>query len=92
MGGLVTQDTSFVSPIWGERILVFPVCWASLVAQTVKKICLQYERPGFDPWFGKIPCRRKWQPTPAFLPGKSLGQRSLVGYSPWGHKESDTTE
>ena len=37
MGGLVTQDTSFVSPIWGERILVFPVCWASLVAQTVKK-------------------------------------------------------
>ena len=37
-------------------------------------------------------CRRKWQPTPVFLPGKSHGQRSLVGYSPWGHKESDTTE
>ena len=35
---------------------------------------------------------RKWQPTPAFLPGKSHGQRSLVGYSPGGHKESDTTE
>ena len=36
--------------------------------------------------------RRKWQPTPVFLPGESHGQRSLVGYSPWGHKESDTTE
>ena len=35
---------------------------------------------------------RKWQPTPVFLPGKSYGQRSLVGYNPWGHKESDTTE
>ena len=35
---------------------------------------------------------REWQPTPAFLPGESHGQRSLVGYSPWGHKESDTTE
>ena len=41
---------------------------------------------------GKIPWRRKWQPTPVFLPGKSHGQRSLVGYCPWGHKESDTTE
>ena len=36
--------------------------------------------------------QREWQPTPAFLPGKSHGQRSLVGYSSWGHKESDTTE
>ena len=45
-----------------------------------------------DPWVGKIPRRRKWHPTPAFLPGKSRGQRSLVGYSPWGCKESDTTE
>jgi len=43
-------------------------------------------------WVGKIPWRRKWQPTPVFLPGKSHGQRSLVGYSPWGHKELDTTE
>ena len=37
-------------------------------------------------------CRMKWQPTPVFLPGESHGQRSLVGYRPWGHKESDTTE
>ena len=48
--------------------------------------------PGFDPWVGKIPWRRKWQPTPVLLPGKFHGLRSLVGYSPWGCKESDTTE
>ena len=48
-------------------------------------------RPGFDPWVGKIPWRRKWQPTPVLLPGESHGQRSLVSYSPWGRKESDTT-
>ena len=49
-------------------------------------------RPGFDPWVRKIPWRRKWQPTPIFLPGEFLGQRSLTGYSPWGPKESDTAE
>ena len=38
------------------------------------------------------PWRRRWHPTPALLPGKSHGRRSLVGYSPWGHKESDTTQ
>ena len=46
----------------------------------------------FDPWVEKIPWKRKWQPTPVFLPGKSQGQRSLVGYSPWGYKELDTME
>ena len=45
-----------------------------------------------DPWVGEIPWRREWQPTPVFLPGKSHGQRSLEGYSPWGRKELDTTE
>ena len=47
---------------------------------------------GFNPRVRKIPWRRKWQHTPVFLPGKSHGQRSLAGYSPWGHTESDTTE
>ena len=46
----------------------------------------------FDLWVRKIPWRRKWQPTAAFLPGKSYGQRSLAGCRPWGRKESDTTE
>ena len=49
-------------------------------------------RPGFNPWFRKIPWRRKWQPTPVFLSGEFLGQRSLAGYSAWGHKESDMTK
>ena len=49
-------------------------------------------RPEFDPWVGKIPWRRKWQPTPVFLPEKSHRQRSLAVYSPWGCKEVDTTQ
>ena len=64
----------------------------SLVAQTVKRLSTMQETRVLslgweDPW------RRKWQSTPVLLPGKSHGQRSLVGsYSPWGCKESDTTE
>ena len=54
-------------------------------------IYLQCRRPGFSPWVGKI-WRRKWQSTPVFLSGKSHRRRNLVGYSPWGHKESDTTK
>ena len=50
------------------------------------------KRCWFNPWLGKIPWRRIWQPAPIFLPGKFHGQRSLADYSPWGHKESDTTE
>ena len=57
-----------------------------------QRVCLLCGRPGFDPWVRKIPWRRKWQPTPVFLPGESHGWRSLVGYSPWGCKESDMTE
>ena len=49
-------------------------------------------RRGFNLWVGKIPWRRKWQPAPVFLLGKFHGQRNLVGYSPWGHKDLDTTE
>ena len=56
------------------------------------KICPQCRKPWFNPWVGKIPWRRKWQPTPVFLPGKSHGQKSLVGYSSSGHKDLDTTE
>ena len=56
------------------------------VAQTVK-VYLQCGRLGFNPLVGKISWRRKWQRTPVFLPGKSHGQRSVVGYSPWGRKE-----
>ena len=56
------------------------------------RICLQSRRPGFDPWVRKTPWRRDWQPTLVLLPGESHGQRSLVCYSPWGHKKLDTFE
>ena len=51
-----------------------------------KKSASQSKRCRFDPWVEKMPWKRKWQPTPVSLPGKSHGQRSLVGYSSWGHK------
>ena len=54
--------------------------------------CRSCRRRRFDPCVGEIPWRRAGQPTLVFLPGESHGQRSLVGYSPWGRKESDTTE
>ena len=47
---------------------------------------------GFYPWVEKIPWRRKWQPTAGILPGRFHRQKSLVGYGPWGLKESDTSE
>ena len=56
-----------------------------------KRFACQCRRLGLDPWVWKVSWRRKWQPTPVYLTGKSRGQRSLVGYSSWGHKESDTT-
>ena len=62
---------------------------------SVKESACQFRRrrsPEFDPQVGKISWRSVWQPTPVFLPGESHGQRSLAGYSPWGHRESDTTQ
>ena len=54
--------------------------------------CRRHKRHRFNPWVGKIPWSRKWQPASVFLPGKFHGQRSLAGCGPWGHKESHTTE
>ena len=73
-----------VSCIWG-----FP-CSAS--GKELACQCRRHKRHRFDPWVRKIPWIRAWQPTPVFLPGESHGQRSLACYSPWGCKESDTTE
>ena len=76
-----------------ERRVWIPRMWASLVAQWVKEHAWQCGRPrrhGFDPWVGKIPWRRAWQPTLVFLPGEAHGQRSLAGYSPWGLQKSRT--
>ena len=67
----------------------FPVC------ATVKESacqCRRHKRHRFNHWFGKIPWRRVWQPTPIFLPGESHGQRSLAAYSQEGHTELNKTE
>ena len=71
----------------GEGI-VSPVqySWASMVTQLVKNPPAM-RSPGFDPWVGKVPWRREWLPTSVFWPGEFHGL-----YSPWGPKESDTTE
>ena len=57
-----------------------------------ERIRQQCRRPGFNPWVRKIPWRMEWQPTTIFLLGEVHRQRSLAGYAPWGHKESDMTE
>ena len=60
--------------------------------QSGKESTCQCRRHKCDPWIGKSLCSRKWQPIPVFLPGGFHGQRSLVGYRPWGCKESDMAE
>ena len=73
---------------------------ASQVALVLKKKkkkkptcqCRRHKRQTFNPWVGKIPWRRACQPTPVFFLGESHAQRNLVGYSPQGHKELDTTK
>ena len=68
------------------RVLGFP-WWLS-----GKESACHCKRFGFDPWVGKIPWRRKWQPNSVVFPGKPHGQRNLAGYSPRRCKESDTNE
>ena len=70
-----------------EMIKVVAVPWW----RSGKESTCQCRQRGFDPWVRKMPCRRKWQPTPVSLPGESHGQRSLAGHSPWGRREMDTT-
>ena len=62
------------------------------MTQTVKNSPADAGNMGSIPGSGRSPWRREWQPTPVFLPGEFHGQRSLVGYSPLGHKELDMTE
>ena len=63
-----------------------------MVKKKKKKSMPAMWKTRFNPWIGRIPWRREQQPTPLFLPGEFHAQSSLVGYSPWGRKESDTTE
>ena len=73
-------------------IKLFRASQVVLVAKNPPATPGDINRWGFDPWVGKIPWRRAWQPTPVFSPGEFHRQRSLAGYSPWGRKEWDTTE
>ena len=73
--GAKSRLQHFTSPVYSP--------WASLVASGKEATC-QRRRGRFSSWVWKNTWRRKWQPTPVFLPGKSHGQRGLEGYSPWG--------
>ena len=79
-----TVKLSFSFDIWASQML--------LVVKNLPANAGDTKRHRFNPWVGNIPWRRKWQPTPVVLPGKFLGLRSLLDYSPRGHKELDTTE
>ena len=61
-------------------------CPAGSIGNRMSLQCRRHGRLEFHPWVRKIPWKRAWQPTPVFSPGESLGQRSLAGYSPWGHR------
>ena len=80
-------NTCFLLEVWNfdtcQQFLGLPQ-WLSGRESTCQ--CRRCKRLEFDPWDRKTPWGRKWQPSTVFLPGKSHGQRSLVGYSPWGHK------
>ena len=83
--GSFSQGTQLLSPL--------PFLPKGFPGDSVaKKPACQCSRCEFNLWVRKIPWRRAWQRTPVFLPGEFHGQRSLAGYSPWGHKKSDTTE
>ena len=77
----ISSTDSILVFFMAEQYAIGLPCWLS-----GKESSCQCRRRGFHPWIGKILWRSKWQPTPVFLPGKSHGQRSLAGYSPWGHK------
>ena len=85
---LIYPCLSGINPNWSWCMILlgFPGCSVG------KESACNARNPGSIPGWGRFPWRRKWQPTPKFLPGEFHGQRSLVGYSPWDHKESDTTE
>ena len=87
---LVLPGKCHCQSLMGLQSLKLQKKWLSGKESTCQ--CRRCRRCQFSPWVGKIPWRRKWQSAPVLLPGKSYGQRSLVGYNPWGRKELDMTE
>ena len=95
---LISWECCVKISIYDFRFVYLSFCWYLLCISwglpwwlSGKKSTCQCRRYGFDTWVRKILWRREWQPTPVLLPAESHGQRSLAGYSPWGHKDSDTT-
>ena len=87
------KRNNIVFKVETQQIKTRPTCFTSGASGKESACqCRMCGEVGFDLWVWKIPWRRKWQPTPVFLPGKSQGQKSLGGYSPRGHKESEATE
>ena len=87
----VTEDPVLAMAMWVMMIMMIILANFYQPSNVLRfshssdhKICLQFRIPGFDSWVQRIPWRRKWQPTLVFLPKKSRGQRSPMGYSPWG--------
>ena len=85
---------SFSIPIYRRAIFLDSSLWLPrwLSGQESTCKCRRRRKHRLDPWVRKVLWRRSWQLTPVFLTGEFHGQRSLVGYRPWGHKESDVTE
>ena len=80
----ILSETITTIKVINISITFFILNLSSLIAQSVKNLpAMQETWVQFLSWVGKIPWRRKWQPTLVFLPGESHGQRSLAGYSPW---------
>ena len=99
LGGLRSTGSRKVGHDWSNRAWTQPKEWHPISRRQCGTSgkepayqCRRWKTPGFNPWVKKIPWRTARQPTPVFLPGKSHGQRSRVGCSPVGCKESDTTE
>ena len=93
-GGLMSMGSHRVGHNWSD-LAAATLFWGFPSSTSGKEStcqCRRRKRLRFNPWVRKIPWRTAWQPTPVFLPGESCGQRSLVGHSPWGRKESDMTE
>ena len=90
LGGVGGRDAKYpvVQRIFPFKKKPLTLMGTFQVVQRAKQSTYQCK---FDPWGRKIPWRRKWQPTPVFLPGKSHGRRSLEGCSPWGCKKLDIT-
>ena len=88
---MLQSNISFVSWLSSIPLCVY-ICFPGGTSDKASACqCKRLKRHGFNPWVGKIPRGRKWQPTLILSPGKFHGRRTLAGYSPWGYKESYIT-